>query len=87
MKLKRTLCSIVLHTVIVLSLVFLTFIVLDWYNPLMGFLSNPSSNALLIALCVLSIVSSVSCIANQMQERGGRTAPEHMRRKQKRGGP
>ena len=47
MKPKRTLCSIVLHTVIVLSLVFLTFIVLDWYNPLMGFLSNPSSTALL----------------------------------------
>ena len=42
MNFVKRLWRIVPHAIIVLYLVFLTFIVLDWYNPLMGFLSNTS---------------------------------------------
>ena len=58
MNFVKKLFLLIPHAVIVLSLVFLAFIVLDWYNPLMGFLSTPSSTVLLIALCVLSSLSS-----------------------------
>ncbi len=61
MNFVKKLFLLIPHAVIVLSLVFLAFIVLDWYNPLMGFLATPSSTALLIVLCALSTVNSIRC--------------------------
>jgi len=52
--------QIVLHHVtIVLSLTFIVFHILDWYNPQMAFSSNPISSLLLLVLCVSAIVQSV----------------------------
>lgn len=46
------------HLSIVLSLCFLTFSVLDWYNPKMAFRTNPISSRLLIVFCVAALLSS-----------------------------
>ena len=40
------------HLTIILSLCFLTFAVLDWYNPMMNFSGNAVSSKLLLLLCV-----------------------------------
>ncbi len=53
------------HACIVLSLMFLVFLVLDDYNPMMNFIGNPISIALLAALCGLSILNSAVSIAGQ----------------------
>ena len=81
MSIIKKLYGIVPHAVIVLSLVFFTFIVLDWYNPLMGFLSTPSSTVLLIALCVLSSLSSVICIVSRMPKPEVRQSHGHTHRR------
>lgn len=82
MNFVKKLCVIVPHAVIILSLVFLAFIVLDWYNPLMGFLATPSSTALLTVLCALSIVNSIRCIIiARIRAAEGHRPREHTRRK------
>lgn len=43
------------HAAVVLSLMFLVFLVLDEFNPLMGFVDNGISRVLLALLCVVSI--------------------------------
>ena len=81
MNFVKRLWRIVPHSIIVLSLVFLTFIVLDWYNPLMGFLSNTSSTTLLAALCTLSILYSAGCIVFRSQEACGHKAHSQRHRR------
>ena len=81
MSIIKKLYGIVPHAVIVLSLVFLTFIVLDWYNPLIGFLSTPSSTVLLIALCVLSSLSSVICLVSRIPKPDGHQPHGHTHRR------
>ena len=81
MSIIKKLYGIVPHALIVLSLVFLTFIVLDWYNPLMGFLSNTSSTTLLAALCTLSILNSAGCIVFRSQEACGHKAHSQRHRR------
>ena len=44
--------TVLSNLVIVLSLCFLTFAVLDWYNPMMNFSGNAISSKLLLVLCV-----------------------------------
>ena len=51
--------TILFNLVIILSLCFLTFAVLDWYNPMMNFSGNTISSKLLLALCVSAIVLAV----------------------------
>lgn len=68
MKFFQTALSFLLHISIILSLCFLTFTVLDWYNPLMAFTTNALSTKLLIALCVVTILSSVICLAARHRE-------------------
>lgn len=60
----RRLQAVLPHACIVLSLMFLVFLVLDDYNPMMDFLTNPISKALLAALCAASIAVSVLLILN-----------------------
>ena len=82
MNFVKKLFLLIPHAVIVLSLVFLAFIVLDWYNPLMGFLATPSSTALLTVLCALSTVNSIRCIIiARIQEAEVRRPREHTRRR------
>ncbi len=47
------------HFVIVLSVVFMVFLVLNSFNPTMAFLSNHYSSTLLWIFCALSISESV----------------------------
>ena len=59
MKLMRILSVLLLHLTIILSLVFITFLVIDYYNPMMAFTNNGLSTILLAALCAAAILSSV----------------------------
>jgi ABC-type transport system involved in cytochrome bd biosynthesis fused ATPase/permease subunit len=59
MKLLCKSLGVLQHIAIILSVSFLAFIVLDWYNPMMAFTTNPVSAKLLIAFCMITILSSV----------------------------
>ncbi len=48
------------HLNVMLALCFITFTVLDWFNPLMNFVENAVSSRLLIAFCVISVVIAVN---------------------------
>lgn len=47
------------HMTVILSLMFLTFLVLDQFNPLMNFVSNDISRWLLALLCVSGCGQSI----------------------------
>ena len=51
--------NIVPHIIIILSGIFIVFLILDNYNPTMNFISNTISIKLLWVFCILSIVNSV----------------------------
>ena len=52
----RTVCS---HLTVILALMFLVFLVLDQFNPMMNFIDNGISRWLLAGLCLSGIVQSV----------------------------
>ncbi|MBQ8136893.1 MAG: hypothetical protein IJ174_05600 [Clostridia bacterium] len=54
-KLYDVLC----HTTVILALMFLVFLVLDQFNPMMNFVDNGISHWLLAALCASGIAQSV----------------------------
>ena len=54
-KLNAVLC----HVTVILALMFLVFLVLDQFNPMMNFVDNPISHGLLLALCISGIGQSV----------------------------
>ncbi len=47
------------HLTVILELMFLVFLVLDQFNPMMNFVENPISHWLLAALCLCGIGQSV----------------------------
>ena len=47
------------HLTVILSLMFIVFLILDQFNPLMNFVDNGVSRWLLAALCVSGIAQSV----------------------------
>ena len=51
--------AILRHTTVILALMFLVFLVLDQFNPMMNFIDNGISRWLLAVLCVSSITQSV----------------------------
>lgn len=51
------------HAGIVLSLMFMVFLVLDDYNPMMNFLTNSISTVLLGVFCLISFVNSILVIS------------------------
>jgi len=58
--------SVLPHIIIILSGIFLVFMILDYYNPTMNFVNNNINMKLFLAFCVLSIVNSVlTIIANR----------------------
>lgn len=59
MKVLNIVMLISKHLTIVLALTFITFTILDWYNPMMGFTTNALSTKLLITFCVLAIITTV----------------------------
>ena len=60
--------TILSNLVIILSLCFLTFAVLDWYNPMMNFSGNVISSKLLLVLCVSAIALAVLTLLPQKQK-------------------
>ena len=48
------------HTTVILGLMFLVFLVLDQFNPMMNFIDNNISRGLLAGLCVSGIGQSVT---------------------------
>ena len=47
------------HTTVILGLMFLVFLVLDQFNPMMNFIDNGISRWLLAGLCLSGITQSV----------------------------
>ena len=52
MSLWNLLRSILRHLTLILAMTFLVFRVLDWYNPLMAFSTNPMSSVLLLIFSI-----------------------------------
>jgi len=48
------------HTTVILSLMFIVFLILDQFNPMMNFIDNNISRWLLAALCASGIGQSVT---------------------------
>ncbi|HOU09319.1 MAG TPA: hypothetical protein PL044_09275 [Clostridiales bacterium] len=55
----KSLWKVFPHAAIVLSSVFVVFLILDHFNPTMNFVNNSISTFLLGALCAASFVSAV----------------------------
>ena len=51
------------HLTVILSLMFVVFLILDQFNPMMNFVDNGISRWLLGALCVSGIIQSVCSAA------------------------
>lgn len=73
----KRLKAILPHVCIVTAMMFPVFLVLDSYNPMMNFIDNPLSHALLMLLCLSSILSSLFALKDsrdreeQFQDRHG----------------
>ena len=52
------------HLTAILGMVFLVFLVLDQFNPMMNFIDNAISRCLLAALCICGISRSILCWRN-----------------------
>jgi len=48
------------HMTFILSAMFLTFLILDQFNPMMNFIDNGISRVLLALLCVTGIARTVA---------------------------
>lgn len=59
----KRLVRILPHVTIVLSLMFITFWVLDIYNPLMNFISSDLSKILLLVFCISSLFTAILAVA------------------------
>ena len=62
MKKNEKIKWILLHLNCIFGISFLALVILDWYNPLMGFLTNSFSLFLMMAFCVSSILAAVLSI-------------------------
>ena len=51
--------TVICHLTVILSLMFLVFLVLDQFNPMMNFIDNGISRWLLAGLCVSGCAQSV----------------------------
>ena len=48
------------HTTVILALMFIVFLILDQFNPMMNFIDNNISRWLLAALCASGIAQSIA---------------------------
>ncbi len=47
------------HLTVILGMMFMVFLVLDQFNPMMNFVDNPFSRWLLAAFCLIGISGSI----------------------------
>lgn len=69
------------HAGIVLSLMFMVFLVLDDYNPMMNFLTNSISTVLLGIFCLISFANSILVISRSRRSKEsaqGKTDPPNL---------
>ena len=59
----KSLIRILAHAVFILSLSSITFLILNVYNPLMGFTASEYSRAVFLALAVLAAILAVLLLA------------------------
>lgn len=59
------------HLTVVLGTMFIVFLVLDQFNPMMNFIDNDASRWLLFALCLSSILRSILCWRHSGREEAG----------------
>ena len=72
MKIFRLIKVATYHMIMILSICFITFSILVWFNPLMNFTENTVSAKLLIFFCIISLISSVLQIARSFRYRRNR---------------
>ena len=51
--------SLLTHLTVILSLMFVVFLILDQFNPMMNFIDNDVSRWFLFALCLSGILRSI----------------------------
>ena len=61
--------TVMRHTTVILSLMFIVFLVLDQFNPMMNFVDNDTSRVLLALLCVSGTAQSVLSWALEGKEK------------------
>jgi len=71
-KLLLSVKALLPHVVIDLSAVFMVFLVLNKYNPMMGFLTNRYSQPLLWLLCVASLTVAILQVRQNRSEGRGK---------------
>lgn len=47
------------HITLILAVMFITFLILDQYNPMMNFVNNEFSLKLLWVWCILTVIQSI----------------------------
>ena len=60
--------SLVPHICIILAGMFITFTILDYYNPTMAFISGSISKILLFAFCGIALLNAGLLIYHQRKE-------------------
>lgn len=66
----KRLLPLLSHACIVLSLVILTLLIVDRYNPSMDFINNDGSKLFILLLCALStLLAIVILICNRLSNR------------------
>lgn len=68
---KRQPC-ILAHVSIILSIMFIVFLILDQFNRAMNFLSNGISSVLLAVLCVVSMINAIVILYQNYQRNNRR---------------
>lgn len=58
----KTVLRMLPHLTLILSVLFIVFLILDQFNPTMNFVSNEISENMLWVLCVSAIVNTVVMI-------------------------
>ena len=58
----KTVLRMLVHVTLILSVLFIVFLILDQFNPTMNFVNNEISEKMLWVLCVSAIVNTVVMI-------------------------
>ena len=59
------------HLTMILAIMFIVFLILDQFNPMMNFIDNDLSRYLLAALCVFGASQSLLCWKKEGSESAG----------------
>ena len=63
--------EVLAHLTVILSLMFLVFVVLDQFNPMMNFVNNGISTVLMVLLCLCALSQSILHYVDSDRKGGG----------------